>query len=43
MNSTHLQEMEMIEALWKRYSASRSMPTAERLDRLAETVLPEVT
>ncbi len=33
----------MTETLWQRYSASWSMDTAERLERLAETVNPDVT
>ena len=33
----------MTEALWNRYSASWSMPKAEWLERLAETVSPEIT
>lgn len=33
----------MTRALWDRYSASWAMPEAERLERLAETVMPDVT
>jgi len=33
----------MSEELWNRYSASWSMNEAERLERLAETVSPDVT
>lgn len=33
----------MTEALWNRYSASWSMPAAERIERLGETVAPDVT
>jgi SnoaL-like domain len=33
----------MTEGLWNRYSASWSLPAAERLERLAETVDPDIT
>ncbi len=33
----------MTRTLWDRYSATWAMPEAERLERLAETVAPEVT
>jgi SnoaL-like domain len=33
----------MTETLWNRYSASWSLPETERLERLAETVSPEIT
>jgi hypothetical protein len=33
----------MTEKLWNQYSASWSMPEAERLERLAVTVSPEIT
>ena len=33
----------MTETLWNKYSASWSMPEAERLERLAQTVSSEIT
>lgn len=33
----------MTDVLWSRYSASWSMPTSERLQRLMETVSPDIT